>query len=122
VTPYMKPLTRLVADYIEQAGIEVHDAISLEVSDNRAVGQLDPVDLPGHVKRLHLDGCDALVLSACVQMPSLPVVEQVERECGLPTLSAATATARVMLEAMGLEPIAPGGGRLLGGAAATAAR
>ena len=113
VTPYMKPLTRLVAEYIEHSGIEVQDAISLEVSDNRAVAQLDPLRLRDHAKRLNLEGCDALVLSACVQMPSLAAIELVERDCGLPTLSAATATAYAVLDAMGLEPTAPGGGRLL---------
>src|SRR5204863_115125 len=45
VTPYLKPLTRLVADYIEDAGVEVHDALSLEVPDNRDVAALPPADL-----------------------------------------------------------------------------
>jgi maleate isomerase len=116
VTPYMKPLTRLVADYIEDAGIEVHDALSLEVSDNRAVAALDPMDLREHWRKLDLTGCDALVLSACVQMPSLPVIEAVEADAGLPTLSAATSTAWALLRAMELEPVAPGAGRLLAGA------
>jgi maleate cis-trans isomerase len=32
VTPYERKLTKLVADYIEASGIEVHDALSLEVA------------------------------------------------------------------------------------------
>ena len=120
VTPYMKPLTKLVADYIESAGVEVHDALSLEVPDNRAVAQLDPADLLEHHRKLDLRDCDALVLSACVQMPSLPAIEPVEREVGLPTLSAATATAWAILDALGLEPTAPGAGRLLAGASKVA--
>lgn len=116
VTPYMKPLTKLVADYIESAGVEVQDAVSLEVADNRAVAGLDPQNLLEHYRRVDLRDCDALVLSACVQMPSLPAIEPVERECGLPTLSAATATTWSILEALGLEPTAPGAGRLLAGA------
>ena len=87
VTPYLKELTRLVAEYIEDAGIEVCDAISLEVSDNQAVAALDPDALEGHWKRLDLRDCDALVLSACVQMPSLSAIDEVERQSGLPTLS-----------------------------------
>ena len=113
VTPYLKPLTRLVADYIEDAGVEVHDALSLEVPDNRDVAALPPADLREHARRLDVTGCDALVLSACVQMPSLAVLEAVERDRGLPTLSAATATAWALLRAIGLEPTAPGAGRLL---------
>lgn len=117
VTPYLKELTRLVAEYVEDAGIEVGDAVSLEVSDNRAVGALDPEDLKTHWRRLDLRDCDALVLSACVQMPSLSAIEEVERDCGLPTLSAATATTWAILRALDLEPVVPGAGALLGAAA-----
>jgi maleate isomerase len=113
VTPYLKELTRLVAGYIEDAGIEVGDALSLEVSDNRAVAALDPEDLKTHWKSLDLRDCDALVLSACVQMPSLAAIEEVERHSGLPTLSAATATTWAILRALNLEPVAPGAGELL---------
>lgn len=61
--------------YIEDAGIEVGDAVSLGVCDNRAVAALDPEDLKTHLKRLDLRGCDALVLSACVWMPSPSAIE-----------------------------------------------
>jgi maleate isomerase len=113
VAPYLKELTRLVAGYIEDAGIEVGDAVSLEVSDNQAVAALDPEDLKRHWKRLDLRDCHALVLSACVQMPSLAAIEEVERHSGLPTLSAATATTWAILRALDLEPVAPGAGALL---------
>jgi maleate isomerase len=113
VAPYLEELTRLVVAYIEDAGIEVVDAISLEVLDNRAVGALDPHDLEEHWRRLDLRGCDALVLSACVQMRSLEVLDEVERRSGLPTVSAATATTWAVLRALDLEPIAPGAGALL---------
>jgi maleate isomerase len=56
------------------------------------------------------------VLSACVQMPSLPVIEEVERQSGVPTLSAATATTWAILRALNLEAVAPGAGQLLGSA------
>ena len=113
VAPYLEELTRLVVDYIEDAGIEVGDAVSLEVSDNRAVAALDPEELKSHCQRLDLGDCDALVLSACVQMPSLSVLEDVEQRSGLPTLSAATATTWAVLRALDLEPVVPGGGALL---------
>jgi maleate isomerase len=113
VTPYEKPLTKLVADYVEAAGFEVHDTVSLEVADNQAVAALDPADLEEHWRRLDLTGCDALVLSACVQMPSLPAIDPVERACGLPVLSAATATAHAMLDALGLPARIPRAGQLL---------
>lgn len=115
VTPYMKPLTRLVADYVEDAGVEVCDALSLEVSDNLAVAALDPAALREHWRRVDVRDADALVLSACVQMPSLSAIQPVEDAAGLPVLSAATATVFTILSELGLEPVVPDAGRLLGG-------
>ncbi|MFB6784634.1 Asp/Glu racemase [Streptomyces sp. NPDC056352] len=117
ITPYMKPLTQLVAGYIEDVGIEVVDALSLEVPDNLAVARLDPSDLRDHWRRLDLSRADALVLSACVQMPSLPSVQAVEDAAGLPVLSAATATTYRILTELGLPPVVPGAGSLLSGRA-----
>ena len=115
VTPYMKPLTKLVADYIEDAGIEVVDALSLEVSDNLEVARLDPEALREHWRRVDTRDADALVLSACVQMPSLSAIQPVEDEAGLPVLSAATATVFTILAELGLRPEVPRAGHLLSG-------
>ena len=111
VTPYMKPLTQLVADYVADAGFEVLDTLSLEVN-------LDPADLTEHWKRLDpraLEEADALILSACVQMPSLPAIQAVEEAYGKPVLSAATATAWTILKDLGLPTDAPAAGSLLSG-------
>ncbi|MFI0420575.1 Asp/Glu racemase [Spongiactinospora sp. 9N601] len=113
VTPYLPELTGLVRAYLEAHGVSVRDALSLGVADNLAVGCLDPEALLAHHRRLDLTGCDALVLSACVQMPSLSVVQRVEDEVGIPVVTAATATTYVLLRALGLAPVVPGAGRLL---------
>lgn len=117
ITPYLKELTARVVDYIEDTGIEVVDALSLEVPDNLAVARLDPADLRQHWRRLDLRRADALVLSACVQMQSLASIQQVEDEAGLPVLSAATSTAFRILAELGLPPVVPRAGSLLGRAA-----
>ena len=101
IAPYMKPLTALVVAYLEAAGIDVVDAVSLEVPDNLAVGRLDPMALPEIASRLDLKRADALVLSACVQMPSFPAIGVAEDRFGLPVLSAATATTRSLLRRWG---------------------
>ena len=113
ITPYMKPLTQMVIDCLNQAGIEVVDSISLEISDNREVGRRDPHDLVEIARRLDLGEADAVVLSACVQMPSLPAIPLVEAEHGLPVLSAATATMRGILDQLGIKPNFIGCGTLL---------
>lgn len=116
VAPYMKPLTRLVIDYLASEGLEVIDHVALEIPDNLDVAAHDPERLPGIVAGLNYKEADAIVLSACVQMPSLSVVPKVEAQTGKPVLSAAIATTYAMLRALELERIAPGGGALLSGA------
>lgn len=110
VTPYMRPLTDLVVDYIVHEGIAVQDSIALGIPDNLAVGRRDPLALINDVDALDLTDVDAVVLSACVQMPSLPAIEAVQDKLGLPVLTAATSTTRVMLQQLGLEPVSTGSG------------
>jgi maleate isomerase len=116
VAPYMKPLTELVVDYIRHEGFEVVDYIALEIPDNLDVGRHDPARLPNIVQNLKLDGVDAIVLSACVQMPSLPAVARVEAMTGKPVITAAIATTYAILKQLGLTRVVPGAGALLSGA------
>ncbi|WP_397448063.1 Asp/Glu racemase [Pseudomonas sp. NA-150] len=115
ITPYMKPLTQQVIDYIEAAGIEVTDSISLEVSDNLAVGRLDPMNLVGHADRLNIGQADGVVLSACVQMPSLPAIQVVQDRLDMPVLSASVSTVYQILKTLGLKAQVPNAGHLLSG-------
>lgn len=115
LTPYMKPLTAVVVAYIENEGIEVVDSMSLEVSSNLDVGRLDPRAPIELTKKLNINGVDAVVASACVQMPSLPSVQAIEDRIGLPVLSAAVATTYMMLKKLGLSSSVPGFGSLLSG-------
>ena len=113
ICPYMKPLAKLVADYIESEGIEVKDFLALEIPDNLEVAAQDPEAPADLWAGLDIKGVDAIVASACVQMPSLPAVDRIERASGLPTLSAAVATTWSILRTLKLNPVAPGGGALL---------
>src|SRR6202012_5918380 len=54
LTPYIDALTEQVVEYLEAAGIGVVDALSLRVSDNLAVGRLDPARLPGLAAQMDL--------------------------------------------------------------------
>lgn len=115
VAPYEKELTASVVDYLEAEGIEVVDSASLEVSDNLEVGRIDGRSVVERVRSLSLGGADAVVLSACVQMPSLALVEPMQQELGLPVLTAATATVHQLLTSVGVAPVVPGAGALLAG-------
>ncbi|WP_175760893.1 MULTISPECIES: maleate cis-trans isomerase family protein [Burkholderia] len=116
VAPYMLPLTELVVDYIRNEGYDVIAYRALEIPDNLDVGRHDPARLPDIVKTLPYQDADAIVLSACVQMPSLPAVAKVEAMTGKPVITAAIATTYAMLRELDLEPVVPGAGALLSGA------
>lgn len=111
--PYMKPLAARVTEYVASEGFEVHDSLALEIEDNLAVAARDPLALVEEVKRLDTKGVDVVVLSACVQMPSLAALAQVEARLGIPVTSAAACTVRAMLKQMRLEPVAPNAGAAL---------
>jgi maleate isomerase len=115
LTPYMKPLTQLVVDYLGHEGIEVVDSISLEIADNLEVGRQDPLAPIEITKRLNTKGVDVIVASACVQMPSLTSIQAIEDRIGLPVVSSSVCTTYMMLKRLGLKAYAPGYGSLLSG-------
>ena len=115
MAPYMRPLTDLVVKYIESEGIAVVDSICFEIPDNLEVGQRDPLKLLEDVKRLNTEGADVVVASACVQMPSLPAIQRIEDQIGIPTVSTAVCTVHQMLEHLRLEPFVPNAGAMLSG-------
>ena len=113
VMPYLRPVAELVVAYVEAEGFTVTGWRALEVADNAEVGCIAGDRVLDAARSLDLAGTDALVVSACVQMPSLPLVQQAEDEFGLPVLSAATAGAFTLIDQLGLPVDLPGAGRLL---------
>jgi maleate isomerase len=113
VTPYMLPLAEKVVAYLEAEGFEVVDWRALQVEDNREVGCIPGDRVMEAARSLDLSRAEALVISACVQMRSLPLVDLAEQEFGLPVVSAATAGAYSILKAAGLPLDLPGAGSLL---------
>lgn len=113
ITPYMRPLTDMVVEYIEHQGIEVVDSIALEIPDNLEVAAQDPMNLLEIYKDLNLEGVDVLVASACVQMPSLEAIDLLEEATGLPVTSAAVCTTWEMMNELGIAAKSTIGGTLL---------
>lgn len=115
IAPYTDALMATVTEYIEDQGVSVKDVVNLDVEDNKEVGCIRPEALRDAYERIRLEGVDALVLSACVQMPSLEIVPDIEMDAGIPVVTASIATATEALLALGLDPVAPDAGRLLAG-------
>src|SRR5882672_1505365 len=115
LAPYVKPLTDKVVAYIEHEGIEVVDRQSFEIPDNLEVGRRDPMRLLEDVKRLSVANVDVVVLSACVQMQSIPAVQRAQDQLGIPVTSTSICTVRNMLDLLELPAATPGYGSLLDG-------
>lgn len=115
IAPYMRPLTEQVVSYIRGEGFEVTDHLALEIPDNLEVGSRDPMALVDLVDQVDHSDADAVVLSACVQMPSLAAIEVVQDKIGKPVLSAATATTYHILKQLDLKRYVPRAGALLDG-------
>lgn len=115
IAPYLQELTDTVVEYFEGEGVEVVDSISLECPDNLEVAELDPTNLLGHVENLDHGDADAVVLSSCVQMPSLSSIQAAEDSLGKPVLSASVATTYDILTSLGRSPRVEGAGTLLSG-------
>lgn len=115
ICPYMRPLTQLVVDYIESEGIVVQDFAALEIPDNIEVGRHNPERLLEIYKSVDRTGIDAFVTSACVQMPSLPIIDRMEAAVGVPVVSAAVCTTYKILDKLGLPKEVPNAGALLSG-------
>ena len=114
MAPYSDALTRCVVEYIEAEGFTVQDALNFRIEDNLDVGRRDPMLLLEDLRRLATAGADCVVLSACVQMQSLPAIHEAQRRLGIPVISTAICTVRRMLDLLGQEAVAPNGGALLG--------
>lgn len=112
IAPYHPALTEKLVRYFADEDIHVHATRSLNVTDNLKVGMIDPMRLLEELRHLP-DSLDAIVLSACVQMPSLEAIAAAEDRLGIPVVSALTATTSELLNSLGEVPKIEGAGRLL---------
>jgi maleate isomerase len=115
ITPYMRPLTNKVVDYLEHQGFVVVDSIALEIPDNLEVAAQNPMNLLDIAERVNTKDIDVLVASACVQMPSLAAINALEAKFNIPVTSAAVCTTYQMMKKMGLKAHTSIGGTLLNG-------
>ena len=105
--PYSDELSRTVVEYIENEGITVVESRNFRVVDNQEVGRIPGERLLGALREMDPSRVDAVVLSACVQMPSIGALDEARRLVSVPVTSTAECTARSMLRALGMVQSAP---------------
>ena len=98
-TPYIDDLNVLEKRFLEANGLEVVDIKGLGIKDNRVIGRLKPSQVYELAKSLRVSSADAVFLS-CTNMPTLDVVDVLEKELGLPVISSNTASLWAALRSM----------------------
>ena len=93
VAPYKPELTSVVENYLSAEGFRIVRSISLSEPDNSKVAQLNESKLVDHITLLGEEPVDAVIASACVQMPSLRALGVVASDFRVPVVSAALCTA-----------------------------
>lgn len=100
--PYSDELAKLVVNYLENEGLEIADYRNFSVTNNLEVGCIPAERLIGALDGLDTRNIDAIVLSACVQMPSIAALDEARKRTGLPVTSTAECTAKAMLRTIGV--------------------
>jgi len=113
IAPYVPALTNAVIDYLQSEGITTADSRCLSVADNYDVGCIPAARIQKALQELKIHNVDALVLSACVQMPSLSILEQVQESLDIPVITASACTSAAILHSLGRDAsCVPGGAGL----------
>jgi maleate isomerase len=86
-TPYGRPVAQTLADYLEEAGFEPVSLENLEIDDEEEVIAASDALVYELARRAHRPDADAVFLS-CTNLPTFAVLGDVERELGVPVLSA----------------------------------
>ena len=99
--PYTDELSQTVVNYVENEGISVSDYRNFSVVDNQEVGRIPGTRLLEALSNIDTKDADAVVLSCCVQMPSIDTLEEARGLISVPITSTSECTAQAMLRVLG---------------------
>ena len=115
-TPYAQAINDHEVDFLAAHGIETLAIAGLGIGEGGPhefvrIAQTPLPEVRAHALKTFAPGSDALLL-ACTDFPTLPLIEDLENELGVPVISSNTATLWAMLRTCGVQDMLPGGGRL----------
>lgn len=111
-TPYTGEVNKLEKIFLEQSGINVLKIKGLNIEDNRHVGFLDPSAAQKLAKEVYVPGTQGIFIS-CTNFRTIEVIDNLERELGVPVVSSNTATLWAMMMKAGSKKKLNGYGKLL---------
>src|ERR1700730_5707949 len=112
VTPYPEDLNALLPAFFSAGGFEVTAVTGTPVRDVAAVRRLSPDQILRSARSIDVKGIDAVCLLA-TDMPTLPIIDGLEREIGCPVVTSNQALLWASLRALGVTEPIHGLGKLL---------
>ena len=113
-TPYVEELNRRERLFFEAAGFNVLGITGLGLNLDREIGRLSAGEVRALARSAWVEGADAMFLS-CTNLPTLPLLAELERSHRRPVLSSNAATIWETLRLIDALPAKAGFGTLLSG-------
>lgn len=107
-TPYVADLDEREREYLEAAGYRVVAIEGRGLEDNTAIGELRPGDAYRHAHAVAADRDVDAVFVSCTNYRTLPAVETLEADLGVPVVTSNLATLWDVATVAGLELDGPG--------------
>jgi len=111
-TPYSDQVNALERRFLERNGFQIVKMRGLGIIDNTVIGRQSQKVVYNLVKEVETAEAEAIFVS-CTNLPTISVVEKLERELEKPVVSSNTATMWAMLREIGYWKEIRGYGRLL---------
>jgi maleate cis-trans isomerase len=116
-TPYAQALNNHEAHFLADHGFEVARLIGLGIGagpqEYPRIARTPLAAVEAHARAAFVPGSDALLIT-CTDFPTLPLIELLERDLGVPVITSNQATLWAALRAAGLDDVIAGGGALFG--------
>ena len=112
VTPYVELTNTRLKAFLGEYGIEVTRLATFDMLDMFDHAKIQPQDVYERAKQA-VTGNEQAVFVACTQVRALEVVELLERDLGLPVMSANQATLWQTYKTLGIDPLLHEHGSLL---------
>lgn len=107
-TPYTRELNEREREYFEAAGIEIASIEGRGIEENTMIGALDPADAYRQVRSTVDPGAVDAAFISCTNHRTLPVIEPLEADLGMPVVSSNQVTLWDACRAAGVTSKGPG--------------
>jgi len=110
-TPYIDEVNEKEKIFLEAQGYKIVDLKALKIRRNTNIGRQPPEAAYRLARSLDTSSADAVFIS-CTNFPTLPIVEKLEKDLGIPVITSNTATMWLTLRKIGIREAITGYGKL----------